>query len=71
MTNPPIFSIIKYKRYEYNGLVTDIMKNLETAIGDPDDKIEIARMMAREYITNQAYEHLEELDWIKFNEGYE
>ena len=47
------------------------MKNLENAIGSPDDKIEIARLMAREYITNQAYEHLKNLDWIKFNQEYE
>lgn len=69
--NPPIFSIIKYKKWEYNGLVTDIMKNLETAIGDPDDKIEIARLMAKELISNDAREHLKNLDWEKFNQGYE
>ena len=69
--SPPIFSIIKYKKWEYNGIVTDIMKNLETAIGSSDDKIEIARMMAREYITHQAYEHLKSLDWEKFSQGYE
>lgn len=67
----PIFSIIKCKRYEYNGFVTDIMKNLENAIGSPDDKIEIARAFAKDLITKDAYEHLEKLDLEKFNQGYE
>ena len=52
-------------------MVTDIMKNLENAIGSPDDKIEIARLMAKELISNDARLHLKNLDWVKFNQGYE
>ncbi len=48
---PTLFSnqtVLQYIKFEYNEYVKDIMKNLESAIGSSDDKIEVARKFAKE-----------------------
>ncbi|UVF62338.1 hypothetical protein [Nitrososphaeria virus YSH_462411] len=73
MTPKPIFSnpVFKYVKLEYNEMVKGIMKNFENMPGTPDEKIEVARKFAKEYLYFEARKTLKEQlnsKWWRDNE---
>ena len=51
--------VFKYIQMEYNQRVKDIMSAVEDSPGTPDEKIVIARMMAKEYLYEMAIKTLD------------
>ena len=51
--------VFKYIQFEYNERVKDIMRAIEDSPGTPDEKIVIARIMAKEYLYDIAIKTLD------------
>ena len=63
--------VFKYVQMEYNEKVKDIMKAVEDSPGTPDEKIIIARIMAKEYLYEVAIKTLDTQQSSKwFRDGY-
>ena len=63
--------VFKYVQMEYNQRVKDIMLAVEDSPGTPDEKITIARIMAKEDLYERAIKTLDIQQSSKwFRDGY-